>query len=60
MIHDYDQMLQEVAIKKMKSSKSREFFAELKVLCKVHHMNVVRECLILDYNGIRKCFIQFY
>ncbi|XP_010924244.2 lysM domain receptor-like kinase 3 isoform X1 [Elaeis guineensis] len=32
---------QEVAIKKMKSSKSKEFFAELKVLCKVHHINVV-------------------
>ncbi|KAF8408285.1 hypothetical protein HHK36_007434 [Tetracentron sinense] len=32
---------QEVAIKKMKSSKSKEFFAELKVLCKIHHINVV-------------------
>ncbi|KAH7686199.1 Non-specific serine/threonine protein kinase protein [Dioscorea alata] len=32
---------QEVAVKKMKSSKSKEFFAELKVLCKVHHINVV-------------------
>uniref|UniRef100_A0A2C9UNE9 Protein kinase domain-containing protein n=1 Tax=Manihot esculenta TaxID=3983 RepID=A0A2C9UNE9_MANES len=32
---------QEVAIKKMKSNKSREFFAEVKVLCKVHHINVV-------------------
>ncbi|KAJ8759025.1 hypothetical protein K2173_003263 [Erythroxylum novogranatense] len=32
---------QEVAIKKMKSNKSHEFFAELKVLCKVHHINVV-------------------
>ncbi|XP_058080049.1 lysM domain receptor-like kinase 3 [Magnolia sinica] len=32
---------QELAIKKMKSSKSKEFFAELKVLCKVHHINVV-------------------
>ncbi|KAK8310498.1 hypothetical protein V6Z12_D02G190100 [Gossypium hirsutum] len=31
----------EVAVKKMKSSKSKEFFAELKVLCKVHHINVV-------------------
>ncbi|KAK9090759.1 hypothetical protein Sjap_023936 [Stephania japonica] len=31
----------EVAIKKMKSSKSKEFFAELKVLCKIHHINVV-------------------
>ncbi|TVU34038.1 hypothetical protein EJB05_15862 [Eragrostis curvula] len=31
----------EIAIKKMKASKSKEFFAELKVLCKVHHINVV-------------------
>ncbi|KAL5724933.1 hypothetical protein ACHQM5_008135 [Ranunculus cassubicifolius] len=26
---------------KMKSNKSKEFFAELKVLCKIHHKNVV-------------------
>ncbi|KAJ7296329.1 hypothetical protein O6H91_Y130800 [Diphasiastrum complanatum] len=32
---------QEVAIKQMKATKSREFFAELKVLCKVHHSNLV-------------------
>jgi serine/threonine protein kinase len=32
---------QEIAVKKMKPSKSKEFFAELKVLCKVHHINVV-------------------
>ncbi|KAI3899237.1 hypothetical protein MKW92_044796 [Papaver armeniacum] len=32
---------QEVAIKKMKSNKSKEFFAELKVLCKIHHISVV-------------------
>ncbi|KAF2301646.1 hypothetical protein GH714_028471 [Hevea brasiliensis] len=32
---------QEVAIKKMRSNKSKEFFAEVKVLCKVHHINVV-------------------
>ncbi|XP_020705880.2 lysM domain receptor-like kinase 3 [Dendrobium catenatum] len=31
----------EVAIKKMKSNMSKEFFAELKVLCRVHHINVV-------------------
>ncbi|KAM6589348.1 hypothetical protein CsatA_011953 [Cannabis sativa] len=31
----------EVAIKKMRSNKSKEFFAELKVLCRVHHINVV-------------------
>ncbi|CAK9142239.1 unnamed protein product [Ilex paraguariensis] len=32
---------QEVAVKKMKSSKSKEFLVELKVLCKIHHINVV-------------------
>ncbi|XP_057495609.1 lysM domain receptor-like kinase 3 [Actinidia eriantha] len=32
---------QEVAVKKMRSNKSKEFFAELKVLCKIHHINVV-------------------
>ncbi|GAY36258.1 hypothetical protein CUMW_020980 [Citrus unshiu] len=31
----------EAAIKKMRSNKSKEFFAELKVLCKIHHINVV-------------------
>ncbi|KAF8037084.1 hypothetical protein BT93_B0100 [Corymbia citriodora subsp. variegata] len=30
----------EIAVKKMKSSRSKEFFAELKVLCKIHHINV--------------------
>lgn len=34
--------IQEVAIKKMRSFMSKEFFAELKVLCKIHHINVVR------------------
>ncbi|TQD76294.1 hypothetical protein C1H46_038180 [Malus baccata] len=32
----------EVAIKKMRSSRTKEFFAELKVLCKIHHNNVNR------------------
>ncbi|KAL4570176.1 hypothetical protein LXL04_025827 [Taraxacum kok-saghyz] len=31
----------EVAIKKMRSNKSKEFLAELKVLCRIHHINVV-------------------
>ncbi|CAH1414936.1 unnamed protein product [Lactuca virosa] len=31
----------EVAVKKMRSNKSKEFLAELKVLCKIHHINVV-------------------
>ncbi|KAI3673531.1 hypothetical protein L6452_39654 [Arctium lappa] len=32
----------DAAIKKMRSSKSKEFFAELKVLCRIHHNNVVQ------------------
>ncbi|XP_028754499.1 lysM domain receptor-like kinase 3 [Neltuma alba] len=31
----------EVAIKEMRSSKSKEFYAELKVLCRIHHINIV-------------------
>ncbi|KAH0991708.1 hypothetical protein GBA52_003191 [Prunus armeniaca] len=31
----------EVAVKKMRSNSTKEFFAELKVLCKIHHINVV-------------------
>lgn len=29
----------------MRSNKSKEFFAELKVLCKIHHINVVSHYL---------------
>ncbi|VFQ82597.1 unnamed protein product [Cuscuta campestris] len=32
---------QEVTIKRMTATKSREFMAEMKVLCKVHHTNLV-------------------
>ncbi|GMY34370.1 lysM domain receptor-like kinase 3 [Fagus crenata] len=32
---------QEVAIKRMTATKTKEFMAELKVLCKVHHTNLV-------------------
>lgn len=32
---------QEVAIKKMKATKTKEFQVEMKVLCKVHHTNLV-------------------
>lgn len=32
---------QEVAIKRMTATKTREFTAEMKVLCKVHHLNLV-------------------
>ncbi|KAL8106344.1 hypothetical protein AgCh_029939 [Apium graveolens] len=31
----------EIAVKKMRSNKTKEFLAELKVLCKIHHINVV-------------------
>ena len=33
--------IQEVAVKKMRSNKSKEFFAELKALCNIHHINIV-------------------
>ncbi|KAJ9559697.1 hypothetical protein OSB04_004857 [Centaurea solstitialis] len=33
---------QEVAIKRMTETKTKEFIAEMKVLCKVHHTNLVR------------------
>ncbi|KAM0979495.1 hypothetical protein ACFX13_015625 [Malus domestica] len=49
----------EVAIKKMRSSRTKEFFAELKVLCKIHHNNVVEllgyasgsehQCLVYEF-----------
>ncbi|KAB2633321.1 lysM domain receptor-like kinase 3 [Pyrus ussuriensis x Pyrus communis] len=50
-----------VAVKKMRSSRSKEFFAELKVLCKIHHNNVVEllgyasgsEHLCLVYEFVR-------
>ncbi|TXG68818.1 hypothetical protein EZV62_003753 [Acer yangbiense] len=32
---------QEVAIKRMTATKSKEFMAEMKILCKVHHTNLV-------------------
>lgn len=32
---------QEVVIKRMKATKTKEFIAEMKVLCKVHHTNLV-------------------
>ncbi|KAG4403064.1 hypothetical protein GLYMA_01G027100v4 [Glycine max] len=31
----------EVAVKKMRSNKSKEFYAELKALCRIHHINIV-------------------
>ncbi|XP_057752363.1 lysM domain receptor-like kinase 3 isoform X1 [Arachis stenosperma] len=31
----------EVAVKKMRSNKTKEFYAELKALCKIHHINIV-------------------
>ncbi|GMH03717.1 hypothetical protein Nepgr_005556 [Nepenthes gracilis] len=36
LLHD-----QEVAIKRMTATKSKEFMVEIKVLCKVHHANLV-------------------
>lgn len=34
---------QEVAVKKMTATKTKEFIAEMKVLCKVHHTNLVKQ-----------------
>ncbi|KAI9390495.1 hypothetical protein POPTR_008G187500v4 [Populus trichocarpa] len=48
---------QEVAVKKMRSNKSHEFFAELKVLCKIHHINVVE---LLGYAGGDDHFYLIY
>ncbi|KAH6782320.1 protein kinase family protein / peptidoglycan-binding LysM domain-containing protein [Perilla frutescens var. hirtella] len=39
---------QEVAIKKMTTTKTKEFMAEMKVLCKVHHTNLVE---LIGYTG---------
>ncbi|KAJ0047930.1 hypothetical protein Pint_15514 [Pistacia integerrima] len=48
---------QEVAIKKMKSSRSKEFLSELKVLCKIHHINVVE---LLGYASSDNHFYLIY
>lgn len=34
--------IQEVAIKRMTATKTKEVLAEMKVLCKVHHTNLVK------------------
>lgn len=45
----------------MRSNKSKEFLAELKVLCKIHHINVVSNCLILFslriWKGVVVCLV---
>ena len=45
--------LQEVAIKRMTATKTKEFLAEMKVLCKVHHTNLVILSLNNDFHGFR-------
>lgn len=53
---------QEVAIKRMTATKTKEFMAEMKVLCKVHHTNLVeligyaasRDELFLIYEHAQK------
>lgn len=40
--------LQEVAIKRMTVTKTKEFLAEVKVLCRVHHSNLVIHILALE------------
>jgi hypothetical protein len=41
--------LQEIAIKKMKASKLKEYVAELKVLCKVYHIYIYDDTLIFTW-----------
>lgn len=44
--------MQDVAIKQMKDTKSKEFMSELNILCRVHHSNlvsVVFACLLKDH-----------
>ena len=63
-IYNHNRLInhQEVAIKKMRSNKSKEFFAELKVLCKIHHINVVRNHLwiIKLQCDVEERFTQFF
>jgi len=40
--------LQEVAIKRMTATKTKEFLSEMKVLCKVHHANLVISFLTIQ------------
>lgn len=37
----WSNLSQEVAVKRMTATKTKEFAAEMKVLCKVHHSNLV-------------------
>lgn len=53
-------LIQEVAIKKMRSNKSKEFFAELKVLCKIHHINVVSYRYILSLKNRESTIISIH
>ncbi|KAH7681636.1 Non-specific serine/threonine protein kinase protein [Dioscorea alata] len=47
----------DVAIKQMKNTKSKEFFAELNVLCKVHHSNLVE---LIGYSaGAESLFLVY-
>ena len=46
---------QEVAIKRMTATKTKQFMAEMKVLCKVHHTNLVM--LTVPYYVILCCLI---
>ncbi|KAJ7239550.1 hypothetical protein O6H91_Y440800 [Diphasiastrum complanatum] len=48
---------QEVAIKRMKASKTKEFIAELKVLCNVHHTNLVE---LIGYSSSKEELFLVY
>lgn len=47
---------QEVAIKKMTATKTKEFMAEMKVLCKVHHTNLVE---LIGYTASDELFLIY-
>ncbi|RDX63975.1 LysM domain receptor-like kinase 3, partial [Mucuna pruriens] len=48
---------QEVAIKRMTATKTKEFTSEMKVLCKVHHANLVE---LIGYAGTHDEFFLIY
>ncbi|KAK6912603.1 LysM domain [Dillenia turbinata] len=51
--------IQGVAIKQMKSTKSKVFFTELNILHKVHHSNLV-EIKLIGYSAVGECLFLVY
>jgi len=50
--------LQEVAIKRMTATKTKEFLSEMKVLCKVHHANLVISFLMIPSNKLYDLILE--